>query len=358
MNQILRLLAGVFLFFTSSGCSAGYLLQQGISQLSLLLRQEPLDKAMERLPANEAAKLRLVREIKNYAVQVIGLQDTGSYERFVELKDPALSHVLSAAPKDRLEPYQWNFPVVGAVPYQGFFDKQDALAAKKRLEEAGLDVHLRSVAAFSLLGFFSDPFYSSMLGYSAADLSNIIIHELTHATVFITGNAQFNESFATYVGNAGSLDFLMAYFGNAATPVREARARLADDLVFSRFIQQALTTLRRYYARLDLTTVQKVQGRQEIFAQLQRAFETLPLHDRNYSSFANAELNNAYLLLFDTYQRDLTRFEQLRDRFASLRALVTFFRNRVAKQQDPETFLARWEAEQPSTPPGQKIFDR
>ncbi|MBM3275565.1 MAG: hypothetical protein FJZ00_10445, partial [Candidatus Sericytochromatia bacterium] len=72
----LRVLRWVAIFSVSlglNGCSLGYLLRQGSAQVSLLLKAEPLDQAMTRLPGEKAEKLRYVRAVKSYAVGTLGL---------------------------------------------------------------------------------------------------------------------------------------------------------------------------------------------------------------------------------------------------------------------------------------------
>lgn len=327
-----------------NGCSFGYLARQGIAQASLLLKQEPLDSAIARLPSEKAEILKLAREIKAFAVGRIGLKQTGSYERYVELDGGALTHVVSASRRDRLEPYMWSFPIVGAVPYKGFFDKAEAEVERRRLEAAGFDVHLRGVAAFSLLGFLADPLYSSMLQYSREGLANLIVHELTHATVFLPGNPTFNESFASYVGNEGAVLFLQERFGPDSPEVGAAQDQNHDDAIFSRFIQDTLARLKAHYARPDLGPEQKIAGREALFEDARAAYDALPLRRKSHRGLRDATLNNAYFLLFDTYQRDLSKFERIRGRFGSLEDMVAFFRDKVAKQKDPEAFLAEWEA--------------
>jgi predicted aminopeptidase len=327
-----------------NGCSLAYLLRQGSAQVSLLLRQEPIEKAIARLPAEQSRSLALVREIKAFAIQEVGLKDSGSYERFVALDSGTLSNVVSAAARDRLEPYLWHFPIVGAVPYKGFFEKADADREQARLEQEGYDTHQRGVAAFSLLGFLADPVYSSMLGYPRESLANIVIHELTHATVYLPGKAAFNEGFATYVGNAGSVAFLERRLGPDSAEVRAAKDHEHDDRVFGEFIGRTLGRLREYYGRESLSSEEKIIGRRALFDEARREYASLPFQVATHRNFGSSELNNAYLLLFDTYQRDLSRFERIRTRFPDLRGMVRFFRDEVARQADPEAYLAAWEA--------------
>ena len=66
-----------------------------------------------------------------------------SYTTYTELDRDTLAMVLSAAYRDRLAPRTWWFPVVGRVPYKGFFDLDNALAEQRKLEAEGFDTYLR-----------------------------------------------------------------------------------------------------------------------------------------------------------------------------------------------------------------------
>src|SRR5690606_29809700 len=105
------------------------------------------------------------------------------------------------------EPYTWWFPIVGRVPYKGFFDFDEAHEQARRLDARGYDTYVRPSAAFSTLGWFNDPVLNTVLRYSDVDLVQTVIHELTHNTIYIAGQAGFNESFATFVGDRGAAAF-------------------------------------------------------------------------------------------------------------------------------------------------------
>ena len=57
-----------------------------------------------------------------------------------------------------------------------------------------------SVAAFSSLGWFEDPIYSSMLLRSDDSFVALILHELIHRTLWISGKAKLNENIAEFGG--------------------------------------------------------------------------------------------------------------------------------------------------------------
>lgn len=335
----------------TSGCSLGYLLQQGQGQVSLLMRREPVDRLVSdpSLDAETRDKLVLVQEAKAFAENVIGLKKSASYNHLVRLDRDAVSYVVAGAPKDRLEPYLWWFPLVGNVPYKGYFARADAEREKENLEKQGLDAYLRGVSAYSLLGIVPDPLYSPMLKSSRAGLANTIIHELTHGTTFLAGKPSFNEGFATFVGDKGVLMFLSARYGEDSAEVREAEALARDQKRFQGVIDALAEDLKALY-RTRLAP-EEIQARREArFARAKEELQQLEFETPGYRNLDRLTLNNAYLVTYLTYHGNMDRFEQVYDHLGrDLRAFVTFFKDRVAKEKDPEAFLDAYLKAEPSS---------
>lgn len=329
-----------------SGC---YLVEQGVGQAELLLRREPLERVAARPETPEAtrAKLALIGEAKAYAEREIGLKPTNNYEDWVALDRDAVSYVVSAAPKDRLEAHTWWFPIVGRVPYKGFFDKADAERERRALEAKGLDTVLRGVPAFSTLGWLPDPVYSPFLRYERQTLANVVIHELTHVTLYLAGQASFNEGFATFVGNVGAEAFLSARFGRESAEAAAARAAVRDNAVFTEFVQDVSVRLERLYAR-EMPREAKLAERERVFAWAKARFETdyAPrMQTHQFRHFPTGRFNNAALISYRTYYNRLDRFEAAHRKLGGdLKQTVAFFRDTVAKEKEPEAFLDRFVA--------------
>jgi hypothetical protein len=78
------------------------------------------------------------------------------------------------------------------------------------------------VAAYSTLGWFNDPLISTFINYPDGELARMIFHELAHQVVYVPGDSQFNESFASDGGRGGRRAWLDR-FGSQA--MRDSYAR-------------------------------------------------------------------------------------------------------------------------------------
>ena len=284
-------------------------------------------------------------EARAFAASELALDVGDSYTSFTRLQSDTLAHVLSGARRDRLEPKTWWFPVVGRVPYKGYFSLDDALGAQRDLEAEGWDSYLRPTAAFSTLGWFADPLLSSLLRQDDVDLVESILHELSHNHLYVSGQAMFNESFATFVGRTGAAEFFCTRPGGGPDSVKcvRARARWRDEVRFSRFLDAVIEQLRALYARTDLTGEQKIARRAEVFAASQRRFreEVQPTFEaQNFSSFLSLPLNNATLLSRMVYYHRLYDFGALLESYGGrLKDAVTVLVEGAGEADDAFSLL-------------------
>ncbi len=188
-----------------------YLLRAGYEEARILLARQPIEElvADSSLDALTRGKLQLVLDARAFARDSLGLPPKDAFTQFTQLRSDTLVLVLSGARPDWLEPVLWRFPLVGRLPYKGYFRLEDALAADSALRADGFDTYLRPASAFSTLGWFNDPLLSTTLAADSVDLVNTVIHELTHNRYFAAGDATFNESFANFVGARGAQAFFL-----------------------------------------------------------------------------------------------------------------------------------------------------
>lgn len=326
----LRRASLVSLLLLGSGCSPAYLLSLGYGQARLLQARIPVQQALKdgSLFPDEREKVRLVLEVKAYTEEKLGLKPTQNYIHFVRLRDGAVCHVLSASPKDKLEPYQWWFPIVGKVPYKGFFSKKAAQKAKEKLERQGYDTYLREAIAFSTLGWFRDPITSSMLSHGAISLADTIIHELAHSTFFVKDRMDFNESLATFIGQQGAIDFFCSREGKSSSACQAAQSEARHEMDFSRLMEGLYERLEALYAR-PIPREEKLRQREEIFREVRE--------NRRW------EMNNATLLAFRTYHYQVELYQQVYDRLnGDLRDSIALFKQATSHGQDPLGWLATW----------------
>src|SRR5207247_944853 len=71
-------------------------------------------------------RLELVLAVREFARGRLGLRAGDSYTTFAEVPRDATVYVVSAARRDRLEAYDWGYPLVGRLPYRGFFSRTAA----------------------------------------------------------------------------------------------------------------------------------------------------------------------------------------------------------------------------------------
>lgn len=260
------------------------------------------------------AKLQLVLEARAFAEDSLGLPAKEAFTQYTQLERDTLVLVLSGARKDWLTSKTWWFPVVGRLPYKGYFGTDEALRAERDLASEGYDTYLRPAAAFSTLGWFNDPLLSSTLRADSVDLVNTVIHELTHNRYFAKGEAVFNESFANFVGARGAERFFLAR-GDALSAARSV-ARWDDDRLLAAYWAQLYRALdSTFHAHpgdslraVRLTLRDSVYGvaRRTLVDSLAPRFRAV---DAAYAT--RVRLDNAALVARRIYLTDLEAFERV-----------------------------------------------
>lgn len=297
---------GVLLAFgaASSGCfTVRYLSQAAGGQLAMLHDARPIDDVLgdPQTPPRVRALLARVEGVKDWG-QAQGLQPTRNYDRYVDLHRPAAAWIVQACAPLAFQVQRWQFPIVGSVPYLGFFDLNEARRFAAQLAaSAPLDVDVRGASAYSTLGWFRDPVLSTMLGQGGealGDLVNVILHESTHATLYVRNQSAFDESLASFVADRLTLQWL-----------REKRGPESADTAAWVASQQAsqlrLVKLRAAYVELDTlyrTSAPEADKRKEklrILGELQASLG------------ASRPLNNAALAGFKTYSTGTAAFTKL-----------------------------------------------
>jgi predicted aminopeptidase len=302
------LLASCLLF---SGC---YTLKQGAALLGYLGRAVPLEKLAADTASQEDREFAaLVADIRRFAMEDLGLKESKNYTRYVQLDRDYLAAVVSASAADSFTRHEWWFPVVGKVPYKGFFNVADARKERAKLEKKDLDVWIRGVDAFSTLGWFQDPLYSYMRNYPAKELANLLIHEQFHATVFIKNQVQFNEELAEFVGSEGARLYMESRDGSAKPEAARPGVEEGDNAAFIEFIRDLIAELDVLY-KSGLPRSETLQKKENIIRESQERFEAeyeSRFAGDNYRGFSKLPVNNAYLELYRLYYAESNYFAGL-----------------------------------------------
>jgi predicted aminopeptidase len=286
----------------------GYLLRAGWSEARLLLRRQPIADLLARpdLDPGLRERLLLTLAVREFAAGALGLRVGNSYSTFAEVDDDATVWVVSAAYRDRLEPYAWRYPLVGRLPYRGFFARSEADALATRLATQQLDVDIRPALAFSTLGWFADPLLSNVADEPPVSVATTVLHELFHATLYVPGQAAFNESAATFAGQRGAIAFFCG--GPGARPERcaDANRRWAMTRARGRLFGRLASRLRTLYAAMP-APASRERARQGLVAAAAASLERRGLGVR-------ADLlppNNARLLGELLYVTELEKLDAL-----------------------------------------------
>ncbi len=225
-----------------------FLTRAGFEENRILRARRPIDRVIAD-PGTDPdlrAALGLVLEVRDYADSV-GLAAKETYTTYADVERDTLLLVLSASPKDCLCPYTWRYPIVGRVPYKGFFDFDMAHRSAADLAARGFDISLRPSAAFSTLGWFNDPLLSTAVSPDSVELAALVFHEITHNTVYVPGAAPFNEGLAQMVGYLTAAQFFEER-GDSLLAQR-ARGRWQDEVALSAYYDRLTDKLDSLYGR-------------------------------------------------------------------------------------------------------------
>lgn len=287
-----------------SGC---YVVKQAYYQNGLINGRREVTSVVadQSTPAEVKAALAQTQEIMDYA-QSEGLNTKGAYRYYVDTPEPVVSYLVFAAYQDRLESKTWWFPVVGSVPYLGFFAKADRDAETKKLTAEGLDVHESAASAFSSLGWFEDPLYKPMLlRKKHRDLAHLLFHELTHRTVWVADSVEFNEALAEYVADQMTAAYLTKR--GMQSELDEMRLEQKDEKLFKEWLGKLKAALATYY---DSKPAQGelMAGRERIFKEYLSAAKLPTFSSLAYKNISTRAWNNATVLGYSLYTPDHERF--------------------------------------------------
>ncbi|QIL90865.1 hypothetical protein GNX18_14600 [Microbulbifer sp. SH-1] len=292
------------------GCETVYFYSQAASgQLKILAGREPIDRlvADEHTDAKLRRQLHWVQAIRAYAGAELHLPVGRAYSEFTQLEGEYALWNLIAAPEFSLSPKRWCYPIAGCASYRGYFDKADAEVHAGRLRAEGYDVYLGPVPAYSTLGWFDDPVLSSFVNWQPDRLASLLFHELAHRRVYISGDTQFNESFATAVSRIALPDWRRRQGIPAPKVESVAQAQRVNSLMVS-----ARKQLQQIYGS-PLSDAEKREKKARTLQQLRHCYREVSKgweQDEQFTKLVE-KTNNATLALVSEYQSQVPAFAQL-----------------------------------------------
>ena len=294
-----------------------YLVRAGWAEAGILWRARPIAELVRdsATSVRTRRKLELVLAARAFAADSVKLAAQQSFTTYSHIERDTLVVVLSAAYRDRLQYKTWWFPIVGSVPYKGYFDVRDAKRAAAEMSRDGFDAYLRPASAFSTLGYLNDPVLSTTLDEDSVSLVNTVIHELTHNTFYASGQAVFNESFANFVGAHGSEWFYAMHADSAS--VRLAREEWARQKLLGRFWSAVYNSVDSAFKAHLSSREDRLRARELVFAGARMRFAReiepqLPGYDPKKPIVLH--LDNAALMSRRIYRTGLDDFDAIYER--------------------------------------------
>ena len=339
MKRLLRLiLGGLLLVLTILATVYHELLVYGLSQargqFTIIWNAKPVAYYMEDplFPDSLKSKLHFIEEVRRFAIDSLALENTKNYTTLYDQQGKDLMWVVTASKRYALEEKEWHFPVVGKVPYKGYFVESKARKLAQQLTEQGWDADIKVPGGWSTLGWFKDPILSKMLLRSEGDLASLIIHEMVHSTIFVKDSIEFNENLASFIGDLGAFHFLKARYGKHS---QQYEQYLREELDYNRFVNHMLMgadSLQVLYDsyKEDYSEELRQKLKQEMIVRIVESMDTLSLSYKFIPSviFKDKKPNNAYFMSFIRYRSRLHNFEnEFNIQFkGDIRAMINYYK--------------------------------
>ena len=294
-----------------------YGVRMGQGQLSILIKSKKIDKYLNdpAYPDSLKQKILLIQEIKKFTVDELGFQPSPNYNKLYDQKGKPMMYVVTGCEKYALKPMVWKFPIIGKVTYKGFFSEEEAKDESARIEKLGYESRIRIVNAWSTLGWFKDPIMSSMLYEPVGDIAEVIIHELSHGTIFIKNDVDLSENLANFIGDKGAHLFLTKKYGENSPEYKEYVESASDYEKYSMHFIRSAKILDSLYISpefIQADTLHKDQLKQQHIQEIIAAVDTISFYHPVYfkGRFKDRSPNNALFIVFRQYNSMQDVFEQ------------------------------------------------
>lgn len=295
-----------------------YGINQLQGQLHIVQNAKPIEEVLKnkKLKENYKRKLLLIQEIKKFAVDSLGLKNSDNYSTFYDQQSKPVLWVLTGCEPFSLKAYEWHFPFLGNVSYKGFFKKEKGEKELKNLLKEGFDTDLSTTSGWSTLGWFKDPVLSNFLKRPDGVLAETIIHELTHATIYLKSSVDYNENLATFVGENGTELFLQNKFGRESKELIEYAHYKADEEIYSNHLlngAKRLDSLYQTFINNEVPFNEMLFRKYKLISYIMLESNKLPLHRKDIYrfNFGKEPLpNNTFFMAYLRYRKNQNDFSQ------------------------------------------------
>jgi predicted aminopeptidase len=324
-----------------TGC---YMLKQGTHLISDRFQAVSVEKIIQsdNLTLEEEIFFSRIASVNNFATDSLGLKKSKNYSKYIRTDSSYLAAVVSGAGSFSTNPYLWKFPFIGEVPYKGFFKHEEAVKEADKLSKKGLDTWIRGVDAFSTLGITNDPLYSFMTDYSVHRIAEMIIHEQTHATIWISKQTQFNEELAAVIGEAGAEQYISDTYGKNSQELHILQAEKRDRIRWIDDISELRATLETLYSKNILDTEKKIL-KQKAITDFKDSFkETYEVRYETdlYRKIPDLAINNAFISLYTVYYEHNTLLMDLFHYCGnSVAVLIELLKPLVNNKENPYDYI-------------------
>jgi predicted aminopeptidase len=319
------LLFTVFLAFLIFHNLIIYGLAQGKGQLAIVTNAKPISELIQTKEISDSVKqkLILIQEIKQFAIDSLGINPSENYSTFYDQTNQQKLLTISACEPYSFKAKEWTFPFLGTVSYKGFFNAEKAKKEILKLKQHNFDVDVYTPSGWSTLGWFNDPVLSGMLKRNEGQLANLIIHELTHGTLYVKDNVTFNENLANFIGDKGAQQFLIFKYGKTSKQYASYFQNKNDETIYNDYILKSKSRLDSLYKTMSdkQDDLIKKKLKKELVFEVVLGVNRLPLtKTKGYFEYTMQAFSegNAFFMAFDRYDSQYEVFEaEYSDKFNS-----------------------------------------
>ena len=279
------------------------------NHLSIIKNAQPIEAILEDKTTNQElkTKLRLVNNIKDFTYNEMHFKKTKSYSTYSDILRNAVVWNVVAVKENSFELKEWCYVFAGCFNYRGFYKKKEAEEyANHLIKSVGLEAAILPVPAYSTLGwsdlFGGDPVLNTFIWNDTIDLVRLLIHEMAHQQVFVKNDTLFNESFASFVEDAGTMQWIKRNGDSNDLIMSEEKKNKRDEV--EKLLRSSRETLEILYNQ-NLKKKETVLLKEKIFQKLR--ISLIALKDgrevsKEYKDWV-FQINTPWLAVFSLYDR-------------------------------------------------------